>query len=176
MWDNEQTITVLLKQTNRKHIDIVLEWMKSNHFFEAPASIKHHNNFLGGLAQHSLDVYNEAVRLNKAIDEPLPCDSVTICSLLHDVCKSDVYCVDSQGKLRKNHENEAKGHGIRSIQILKSCELPLSREEELAIWWHMGEYEHGANQSIDYLLSQNIPLCNLIRRADHNAAINGKRM
>ena len=155
----------------RENIDKVVEWMEQNRFFESPASISHHNRFYGGLATHSFEVYEEAVKLNAEREAPLPEDSVVLCALLHDLCKSDLYYYDKEARsTKKKPEVTAQGHGIRSVRILKSCGLPLSREEELAIWWHMGEHEEPFDQTEVYESTKGIPLCNLIRKADHEAA------
>ncbi len=161
----------LLKKTGRENIDKVVEWLEQNRFFEAWASIHHHNNCYGGLASHSLDVYRLAMKINAERETALPEDSITLCSLLHDICKSDLYYYDrEEGCMKRNEEIAAQGHGIRSVRILKSCGLPLSRDEELAIWWHMGKHEQPFDHPEVYESTRNNPLCNLIRQADHEAA------
>lgn len=170
--EQKNKIIGLLKQTGRENIDKVVEWMEQNRFFESPASISHHNAFYGGLATHSFEVYEEAVKLNAEREEPLPEDSVVLCALLHDLCKSNLYYYDKKARsMKKRQEIADQGHGIRSVKILKSCGLPLSREEELAIWWHMGEHEEPFDQPEVYESTKSIPLCNLIRKADHMAAV-----
>ena len=166
----QEEVIKLLKSTGRENIDKVISWMKENHFFEAPASVKFHNNFAGGLAKHSLDVYREASELNKEIK--LPQSSVIICSLLHDICKADQYYINSEGKPIKNEETCQKGHGRRSMFILKrKCQLPLNYDEEMAVWWHMGEYEKCKNHyPKEYEISKTIALCSLIQKADGIAA------
>ena len=61
------------------------------------------------------------------------------------------------------------------MYILKRrCLLPLNYDEEMAIWWHMGEYEPSKDtDSKEYLESQNIELCRLIQKADGIAAHKG---
>ena len=169
--EQKNKIIGLLKQTGRENIDKVVEWMEQNRFFESFASISHHNAFYGGLATHSFEVYEEAVKLNAEREEPLPEDSVVLCALLHDLCKANLYYYDKEARsMKRRPEIAAQGHGIRSVRILKTCGLPLSREEELAIWWHMGEYEEPFDQPEVYASTKSIPLCNLIRHADHVAA------
>ena len=169
--DQKHQIINLLKQTGRENIDKVVEWMEQHGFFKTFASIAHHNAWYGGLAAHSYEVYEEAVKLNAELEEPLPEDSVVLCALLHDLCKAGLYYYDKEAHAtKKRPEIAAQGHGIRSLNILKSCGLPLSREEELAIWWHMGEHEEPFDQPEVYESTKNIPLCNLIRIADHEAA------
>lgn len=80
MTDNniKNEIILLLESTGRENIDKVIQHMEANGFFEAPASVVHHNNFIGGLAKHSLEVYQEAVKLNKDIG--LPETGIILCS------------------------------------------------------------------------------------------------
>lgn len=166
----EQEIVNLLKSTGRENVDILIEWMKENNFFTAPASVVHHNNFKGGLAKHSLEVFHEALKLNK--EAQLPLNSVILCTLLHDICKADQYGFDDNFKPVSYPEKLAKGHGRRSMFIVKRrCKVPLNYYEEMAIWWHMGFYEPNteAYQS-EYFESNHAELCLLIRNADSNAA------
>ena len=168
------TIISLLRATGRENIESMIDWMEKNSFFEAAASKNMHNAFKGGLAKHSLDVYNEAMALNKS--KGLPPSSVTLCALLHDVCKADQYYVDASGKPQCNEYKKKKGHGLRSVFIVTQAgKLPLNYDEAMAIWWHMGEYEESLKlhpQKYDeyYEKSKKIDLCKLIRQADWTAA------
>ena len=158
-------IITLLRSTCRENIERVIDYFERNNFFEAPASANNQNNVQGGLATHSLAVYEEAIKLNK--EAKLPENSVIICSLLHDICKADQYII-SNGKPTRIIENIKKGHGKRSMYILKrGCKLPLNYDEEMAIWWHIGEKEPSIkNNQKEYADSQDIELCRLIQKAD----------
>lgn len=153
----------LLRSTGRENIDRVIHWLEANSFFDAPASV-HYHNFKGGLVKHSLEVCEEALELNK--EAGLPENSVIICSLLHDVCKVDQY-VMFNGQPVSIRVNLDKGHGKRSVSILKHrCFLPLDYDEEMAIWWHMGEQEPSKDtDNNEYQKSQSIELCRLIQKA-----------
>ena len=166
----KEQIIKLLKETGRENIDKAIAWMENNGFFSAPASVVHHNNFVGGLAKHSLDVCQEALKLNS--DYKLPLSSVVLCSLLHDICKSDQYRMDGNRPAREEKMIQ-KGHGRRSMFIAKrGCSVPLNYDEEMAIWWHMGEHEVSLTDfERMYKDSLTIPLCNLIREADKKAAL-----
>ena len=170
--DIKEKITELLLSTGRENIGNVLEYMESNGFFTAPASVSNHNNNEGGLAKHSLDVYEEAMRLNSQLARPLPTTSVTLCSLLHDICKSDQYYMNDKGVACRDNEKIKRGHGVRSMFILKRrCLFPLNYDEEMAIWWHMRCPDfHSSPHERERRESENIPLCRLIQEADRNAA------
>ncbi|MCH5326500.1 MAG: TraI domain-containing protein, partial [Duncaniella sp.] len=96
--DNKARFCELLRSTGRENIDYVIEDLEAWGFFEAPASVRNHFNFPGGLLQHSLGVYDAAVMLRNGIIEKrpdmaakLPMDSIIIASLLHDTCKANIY-------------------------------------------------------------------------------------
>lgn len=170
-----ERIESTLVETHRESIDSVVEWLGENHFYDAPASVTHHNAFQGGLAKHSWEVYCQAMALWQASDhrEAMAPESVAIAALLHDVCKADNYQFDSSNPyhILTLNDNRAKGHGERSVRILERLGLAMSHEERMAIHWHMGEFElslGGSEQ--DYEESVRIPLCNLVRRADGYAA------
>ena len=170
-----ERIESTLVETHREGIDSVVEWLGENHFYDAPASVTHHNAFQGGLAKHSWEVYCQAMALRQASDhrEAMAPESVAIAALLHDVCKADNYQFDSSNPYRIHplNDNRAKGHGERSVRILERLGLAMSHEERMAIHWHMGEFELSSGGSEqDYEESVRIPLCNLVRRADGYAA------
>ena len=85
-----------LSSTGRKGIEQVIAKLSELGFFEAPASSRFHLSCKGGLIEHSMNVYKaammlreQAVKARPELDEQLPIDSVAICTLLHDVCKTD---------------------------------------------------------------------------------------
>ena len=160
MNQKEQFVDILAS-TGRKGIDQVLQKLEESGFFEAPASSKFHLSCKGGLLQHSLNVYeaasflrDQACQRDPELDNLLPKDSVAICSLLHDVCKTDIY---KEGMLsRKNAEGYWEkyvgyqvdytagmplGHGEKSVILLLSWGLELTPEEMLAIRWHMNAWD-----------------------------------
>lgn len=179
-----------LSRTGRNGIDAVLVKLDEMGFFEAPASSRFHLSCKGGLAEHSRNVYEAAVLLREQIitrkpemETELPLESVAICALLHDVCKTDIY---KEGILsRKNEDgfwekyvgysvdyNNALplGHGEKSVIMLLSWGLELTSEEMLAIRWHMGPWDL-AMQSAEQKESLNAakaksPLVSLIQLAD----------
>lgn len=96
-----------LKSTNRKGVNQLLSLLEEKGFFEAPASTRFHPSKNGGLLQHSINVYDVAMKVRSAmieLDERLkdafPKDSVIIASLLHDVYKADIY-ISSASNVRK---------------------------------------------------------------------------
>lgn len=91
--------------------------------------------FVGGLARHSFQVYQKAFELynelkTEGIELPFDEDSVTLCSLLHDVCKMDEYEM-KHGKAHHTqvyYENKKKMHGTKSVDLLTAWGLELTDE------------------------------------------------
>lgn len=150
----------ILKGTNRNGIDKVIEEIDKLGFFQAPASCMYHGSYDGGLVEHSLNVYQQMMYLRKVeikikpeMESELSEDSCTIVSLLHDVCKSDLY--EKVKKWRKDANNKWEeydtykkvfkelcvGHGMRSVVMLLRMGLQLTDQEIVAINWHMGAFD-----------------------------------
>lgn len=95
--ENQKRIKELLLSTNRPGIDKLVEWMETKtDFFTAPASTKYHLHCDGGLAQHSLHVYQ---RLSEKVSQgliKLQEDTVIITALLHDLCKVNFYVKETK--------------------------------------------------------------------------------
>ena len=160
MSDNRKSFIELLSSTNREAIGCVIEELDKLGFFKAPASSKFHLNFEGGLVKHSLNVCNIALDLRELIvkhDENLrnylSKDSVIIASLLHDVCKADIYKPtikkqkNSQGVWSYSpcydvdYSNFPLGHGEKSVIMLLRYGLKLTDDEIMAIRWHMTAWD-----------------------------------
>lgn len=187
--NNKEKFCHLLRSTGREGVETIISELEDSGFFEAPASANHHLNCIGGLLQHSLNVCETALAIRSALEEKgqmyvhgIPRDSVIIASLLHDVCKSDIYKEALVNKKSANGKWEKVpgyivdcdelpvGHGEKSVIILLLWGLKLTRDEILAIRWHMHAWDL-AFQS--YELKMNIekaretaPLCILIQCAD----------
>lgn len=125
-------------QIDRAGADNLLAWLESTDFFTAPASAKYHGAYPGGLVKHSLNVYNELI---SHVDAGTV-ESLTICALLHDICKVDYYEPDGAGGYRINDEFPL-GHGEKSVYLITQ-HMRLTGDEALAIRWHMGAYDDAA--------------------------------
>ena len=137
--------------------DKLLAWLETTDFFEAPASTRFHLSRPGGLVEHSVHVYERLRALFIAEKERADLcagitsqeeETIAICGLLHDVCKANFYTVEMRN--RKNEQGQWEkypfyvvndqlpyGHGEKSVYIISSF-MKLSREEAMAIRWHMG--------------------------------------
>ena len=89
---------------------------------------------------------NEAT-ITPGFNEP-SMETIAICGLLHDICKANFYAVEMRN--RKNDQGRWEqypfyvvddklpyGHGEKSVYIVSGF-MRLSREEAMAIRWHMG--------------------------------------
>ncbi len=154
----------MLRSTERPGVDDVISDLERDGFFEAPASAGHHLNVAGGLAQHSifvckasLKVWEGLCQLDPVLEKEVQRDSIIIASLLHDVCKTDIYFrsvkkrknqlgqwEDSEG-YKVSYKSFPMGHGEKSVIMVLLSGLELSDAEMLAIRWHMGAW--GVNQN-----------------------------
>lgn len=158
--ENKELFITLLRGTGRKGIDNVIDGIEKLGFFKAPASAKHHLAEEGGLLQHSLNVYAQAVMISSdqkkftpQISEKIPIESIVITALLHDVCKAEVYKLVE--KFRKDKDNRWEkylayendqsdcplGHGEKSVIRLLRMGLDLTEDEIYAIRWHMAGWD-----------------------------------
>lgn len=158
--DSKEEFLSLLRSTEREGIEDTITELDELGFFEAPASTRFHLNEEGGLIQHSLNVCKCAMKvresmiaLDDSLRELLPLDSTIIASLLHDVCKADIY-----KKVMKRQKNEfgvwvdvpgydvdysnfPLGHGEKSVIVLLRWRLDLTDDEIMAIRWHMQAWD-----------------------------------
>lgn len=156
------------------------KWLLSTDLATAPASTRFHNNYEGGLSDHSVNVYEELVRLLKAYPEiRVTAETAAIVSLLHDTCKLGVY----QTELRNTKVNGIwvqrpvyvfkedfcyGGHGSKSVYLIQKY-MKLTEEEAVAINCHMGFADRSPG---DYSLGnafESYPLAWLLSVADQSA-------
>ena len=155
----DRFIELYQKLITRPGADKLLAWLETTDFFEAPASTRFHLARPGGLVEHSIHVYHRLRDLyvserQRAEDQAFidllngEEETIAICGLLHDICKADFYTVEmrnrknEQGKWEKYpfyvvNDQLPYGHGEKSVYIISGF-MKLTREEAMAIRWHMG--------------------------------------
>lgn len=108
-------------------------------FFEAPASVKYHRNYTGGLLDHSYTVANFLVRLteNNHLVWGNP-RSPYLVGMFHDLCKIDQYYHNGTD-WEYNPNTLLKGHGDKSVMLLSQF-YRLTEEEVMCIRYHMGAF------------------------------------
>lgn len=156
METNKKRFILELQSVERKGTDEFLEWLETTDFFTAPASTKGHLPVKGGLCQHSLNVLLNARLLNKVFNIDLDQKTITMPSLLHDLCKVNFYkskiVWDKEWKEKTNQWRTTEewfiedsfplGHGEKSM-VLALRYLELLDEEIAAVRWHIGAFEQG---------------------------------
>lgn len=151
-------IVDLLRSTGREGIEDLIKFLDKSKYFFCWGSFRHHK-YVGGLAEHSLEIYKYA------IDNNVNCDinSIIIASLLHDVCKVQNIFPDEV------KEYFSYGHGSKSVRTIEEfVGFKLTDEERRAIRFHMGsksrvntEYEKQ-----EYNTARNEELWELIHTGD----------
>jgi hypothetical protein len=156
MTSKEKFIEIYNNNIKREGADKLLEYLlsSSSDFFTAPASARFHSSYEGGLCDHSINVYEclksylESDRVKESFGFEYSDESVAIVSLLHDLCKVNVYkkgfrnVKDEKGTWQRvdTFEYDDKlpyGHGEKSVYIISGY-MKLTREEAFAIRYHMG--------------------------------------
>ncbi len=158
----EDKIKELLLNTNREGMKNLIVYMEEYGFFRAPCSTQHHLAKEGGLAEHSLNVYEIAEEIARVLYPEINRESLIICSLLHDIGKMGQFNKPNyvpnmlKGRATKANPNpepyqsEAKpyksnpellylDHEVRALSIISKY-IDLTEEEQQAILWHNGLY------------------------------------
>lgn len=154
--NKEKFISILREKVKRQGINNLIEFLeKKCDFFYAPASTRFHGAYEGGLCEHSLNVYEclkdymERQRVREVYGLNISDESIAICALLHDLCKTDVYKVSTKNQKNKTtgkweevpfytfQDDLPYGHGEKSVYMISGF-MRLKREEAFAIRFHMG--------------------------------------
>ena len=183
----EEFIEIFKANITREGSDRLLDFLENkSDFFTAPASARYHGAFEGGLCEHSVNVYHclaaylERERVQELYGMEYSPESVALVSLLHDACKIGCY-----KKSFRNVKNDATGqwekvpaytfddplpygHGEKSVYIVNGF-VRLSREEAMAIRWHMGFSGPEDNRTVGQAL-QKYPLAFALAVADMEAS------
>ena len=186
---NKDKFIELLRSTGRNGVENTIQMLEEEGFFTAPASTRFHLAYEGGLLEHSLGVCRIALMVRKQVllvrpelEPQIPVESVILTTLLHDTCKAEIY--KRAMKRRKNEQGFWEdyegydvdysdfpvGHGEKSVIVLLQSGLELTKEEILAIRWHMSAWDLPF-QSYELMGSLNAarektPLLGILQAAD----------
>lgn len=176
----ERFIELYTTYITRPGADQLLAWIESTDFFTAPASTRFHGNYEGGLAEHSVNVWEELIRLLKAYPEVrVTAETAAIVSLLHDLCKIGCYKIELRNVKEGNvwvkrphyifdEDFCYGGHGSKSVYLAQKY-MSLTNEEAVAINCHMGFSDRSPG---DFCLGnayEHYPLAWLVHVADESA-------
>lgn len=182
----EEFIEIYRANITREGSDKLLDYLINKcDFFISPASTRFHGSYDGGLAQHSLNVYHclkdylSRPRVKELYKMSYSEETIAISALLHDLCKTDTYKRDF-----RNVKNEAGvwervptyrtedelpyGHGEKSVYMISGF-MRLTREEAMAIRWHMGFSGPEDNNLVGRALEK-YPLAFALATADMEAS------
>ncbi len=155
MSTKEEFIQIYTSCIKREGSEALLDYLTNkSDFFTCPASARYHGSYAGGLCDHSvnvfhcLDAYLERERVQELYDLNYSKESIAIVSLLHDLCKVGCYKSGTRNVKDANGKWQAVptytfddplpyGHGEKSVYIISGF-MRLTREEAMAIRWHMG--------------------------------------
>ncbi len=155
MSPQEEFLEIYQTHIQREGADALLDYlMYKSDFFQAPASARYHSAYAGGLCEHSLKVYHclkdylARSRVQELYGLQFSEESIALVALLHDICKIGCYLPSTRnvkgadGKWNtvptfQYNDPLPYGHGEKSVYIVNGF-LRLSRDEALAIRWHMG--------------------------------------
>ena len=158
----------------REQVERFEQYLKMTDWRHAPASGKHHNNYAGGLVQHSVNVTNNLLTLKNALYPVLSDESCVIVGLYHDAGKAGLpdmpYYIPQTNDWRVRNLNEKYINNNKFLHIdvptvsLYSL-LPyvtLYPEEVQAIRYHDGAYDP-INESVKL---KECPLTLMVHWAD----------
>ena len=187
MTEREEFIAIFNENIKREGADKLLDFLENkSDFFTAPASTRYHNAFEGGLLRHSLNVYKclaaylERARVKEEYKVEASAETTAIVALLHDLCKVNTYRVsyrnaknDKTGQWEKVpyyeiHDALPYGHGEKSVYMISGF-MRLTREEAMAIRWHMGFSGNEDKNTIGRALEK-FPLAFALAVADMEAS------
>ncbi len=183
----EEFIEIYQRNIHREGSAALLDYLQNkSDFFTAPASARFHGAYVGGLCDHSVNVYHcltdylERPRVQELYGLEYSPESVAIVSLLHDVCKVGCYRAgtrnvknETTGQWEKVptfffEDNLPYGHGEKSVYIISGF-MRLTREEAMAIRWHMGFSGTEDARTVGQALQQ-FPLAFALATADMEAS------
>lgn len=180
--NKEEFLSIVKENIKREGITEFLSWLETTDFFECPASSKFHSAEPGGLCFHSINVYKRLLQLATAEwgEDKVNKEQIAIIGLFHDVCKCCFYKQELRN-VKENGEWVQKpyytvddplpyGHGEKSVYIINGY-MRLTREEALAINWHMGGFDKRVIGG-DFGMSSayyKYPICALTHIADIEA-------
>lgn len=181
----EKFIEIYQKNIKREGAKEFLDYLCSpkSDFFNAPCSTRFHGNYAGGLVDHSIHVYEclkDYCSRNRVKDKygmNYSDETIAVVSLLHDVCKINVYKASFRNKkvngkwvevpFYEFEDEMPYGHGEKSVYMITPF-MKLSREEAFAIRYHMGFSNDDPKNNVGYTF-EHFPLAFALSTADMEA-------
>ena len=184
--NKERFLELYKTHITREGADKLLEYICSPKcdFFTAPASTRFHGSYPGGLLEHSLNVYDCLRHMcddsfsKEQFGFDFSDETIALTSLLHDICKTNVYKEDFRNVKDENgvwqkvpcyrfEDNLPYGHGEKSVYIISGF-MRLTRQEAFAIRYHMGFSGEENKTTVGNALNM-FPLAAALNMADMQA-------
>ncbi len=144
-----------MAKVKRDGVDKLMKFIEKSDFYTAPASTRFHGAYEGGLLEHSINVYKCLLQKKETpglwaeklseIEE----ESIIVCALLHDLCKTYYYATEMRNRKVDGvwiqvptytvDDKIPYGHGEKSVFMIEEF-MKLKPVERYAIRWHMGPY------------------------------------
>ncbi len=161
--------------SKRENIYEFINYLDEIGFFTTAASTKYHSNYKGGLAEHSLKVVENIIKLYKTFKPEFPLEKAVFVALFHDVGKCGLkekpMYVQKKEPINTEYyglgfkfvwkKNLTMNHSVLSIYHLAKF-FDLDEDEIHAILYHNGLYDNLGNE----LRNNEKPLMLLLHWAD----------
>lgn len=179
-------VTRVKQAIHREGLEELLKWLDESDFYTAPASIRYHGAFEGGLVEHSIAVHDRLIQLCSWYGFETTAETIAIVALFHDLCKVGTYKVAMRNS--KNEKTGAwekvpyytkcedfafGGHGSKSMYLVMHF-MKLEPEEAVAINCHMGQWDSTVYSDPSAAYEQN-ELAWLLHVADEAATYISKK-
>jgi len=186
MSSKEEYIQVFGETVQREGAQNLLDYLQhKSDFFTAPASARYHSAYAGGLCEHSLNVYYclkdylSRERVTDLYGLEYSEETIALVALLHDACKIGCYKPGTRNVKGEDGKWQAVptfhfedplpyGHGEKSVYIVNGF-VRLTRDEAMAIRWHMGFSGNEDNRMVGNAFQQ-YPLAFALSVADMEAS------
>ena len=191
--ENKEKFLKLVAEINIEGADTqgLVEYLDKTDFFVAPASTQYHNNFKGGLCEHSLNVCEAILDLaNNYFPNRYSKSTLLVVSLFHDISKVNFYestiinkkiysdkgtKQDNQGrfdwfaesvfKVKDVHDRFLAGTHEENSLLILSQYIPLTLEESVAIMNHHATASPNAPSDLSAIMNK-FPLLTLLHLSD----------
>lgn len=179
----EQTkkfLEIVNHNIKREGIEELIAFLTDSDFFQAPASSRYHLCDIGGLVEHSLNVYQCLLEEVSFLNLQYSPETLAIVSLFHDICKINKYEKTTRNVKNKEtgkweavpyyavrEDTFEMGHGALSVYYIQKF-MKLTDEEATAIYWHMGAFDlsnYSSANGLSKCFTVN-PLAFALHRAD----------
>ena len=166
---NKNEIISLIQSIHREgaNLEGLIKKLESSDFFRAPASTKYHGDYVGGLAEHSLNVYYNLKHLvdMKGLNDIITEDNIIICGILHDMSKINTYELYNRNE-KVYHENGTKFDNLGKFDWQSVLSFKVKDDNNRFIY---GNHE----ETSEFMISTFIPLevCESVAILNHHGGM-----